>query len=76
MPLIWRILLKDAVKVDSVVKFSAVVSCAMRMLHYSEADYLKRFGHHAIDIQAAVVARCQMAYCQIEAVKLTQKKLK
>jgi hypothetical protein len=28
IPLIWRILLKYAVKMDSVVKFSAVGSCA------------------------------------------------
>jgi hypothetical protein len=35
---IWRILLKHAVKMDSVVEFSAVVSSAMRMLPMHDWD--------------------------------------
>jgi uncharacterized membrane protein YoaT (DUF817 family) len=38
------------------------------------ADYVERFGHHAIDIRAAVAVRCKIVYCAIEAVEVTQKR--
>jgi hypothetical protein len=40
------------------------------------ADYVQRFGHHANDIRAAVAVRFKIAYCPIEAFKVTQKKMK
>jgi hypothetical protein len=77
---------KDDVKVDSVVKLVAEASCSLYagakgqnsgpLNCWRSADYVERFGHHAIDIRSAVVVCSEIAYCPIEAVKLTQKKLK
>jgi hypothetical protein len=88
-PLFWMILLKHAAKMGSMVEFSDVASCAVLPIHAEvrladhhmvvyrcrSADYFQRFGHHAIDIRAAVAVRCKIAYCAIEAVKITQKKM-
>jgi hypothetical protein len=68
------------------VEFSAVASCACCLYTwrsgqqittwwYTADDYVQRFGHHAIDIRAAVAVSCKIAYCPIEAVKVTQKKI-
>jgi hypothetical protein len=45
---------------------------------WRSAEYVQRFGHHAIDNLVAVVVavRCKIADCPIKAVKLTQKKMK
>jgi hypothetical protein len=70
--------MKDVIKMDRVVKFSAVASCARCLCtprdksadhqtvacRLQSADYAQKFWHHAIELGAVEAVRYKITYCQ------------